>query len=216
MSKEFISSIWTFEEDNKSDIYNVHNLYRWYGRLPYGLVDRIIELYSKPEDKILANFSGSGTIALECLRMNRNVTGTEINPVAILTSKVKTGSVKFDINDFLKKMDSQKKWKEYKPTNELEKKWFTKNSLSYIKGIKEIIEKYDCSDEERNFLNLTLVSIIKKTSLVDSRCVNHIVLDKNKKEVDILKIFKERVLESFNSIKIINSEFKIICTQNHR
>ena len=89
MNSKFKSSILIFDEDKDSDLYKVHNLLRWYGRLPYGLVESLILDYSKEKDTVLANFSGSGTVPFECLRHKRSVVGIETNPVALLLTKVK-------------------------------------------------------------------------------------------------------------------------------
>jgi len=208
MNKDYISSVWNFDEDRKSDLYNTHNLLRWYGRLPYDLVDRLILQYSKPGDKILANFSGSGTIALEALRLGRNVTGTEINPAALLASRVKTESTRFNINKFLQEIGKKNTWPSHKAENDIEEKWFTSKSLSSIKEIKRLIDKNKGTKAEKDFLTLILLSITKKVSLVDSRCVNHIVLDKKKKEVDVVELFKRKLHSSFDSLKKVNSGFK--------
>jgi len=53
MKNNFISSIWQFDEQNYDKI---HNIFRWYGKLPPQLVNKLINLYSNENDKILANF----------------------------------------------------------------------------------------------------------------------------------------------------------------
>ena len=67
MKNKYISSIWNFDiknEDIEKNTY--HNYLRWYGKLPPQLVEKLLKLYSHKGDKILANFSGSGTVPLEC------------------------------------------------------------------------------------------------------------------------------------------------------
>lgn len=49
-------------------------------QFPQDLVDRIVLGCSNPGDLILDPFIGSGTTAVSCLRLGRNVVGFEINP----------------------------------------------------------------------------------------------------------------------------------------
>ena len=48
--------------------------------LPVELIDRIVNIYSKEEDKVLDPFMGSGTTVISAIRNNRFCYGFEINP----------------------------------------------------------------------------------------------------------------------------------------
>src|SRR3989344_2041928 len=97
MSNSYISSIWEFKNTDKNETANrVHNFLRWYGKLPPQLVEKLLDLYSKEKDLVLANFSGSGTIALEALLNNRNCIGIDSNPLAVILSNVKTHPLEFN------------------------------------------------------------------------------------------------------------------------
>jgi DNA modification methylase len=192
MSNDFISSIWRFDNrDDKEGYVELHNFLRWYGKLPPQLVRRLILLYSKKGEQVLANFSGSGTIPLECMLNDRNCLGYDSNPLAVLISDVKTKPFNFNVEEFIsyyKKEAAKIKISEVY-SNDYEKKWFNKDSLKKLKTISRVIKKFQCKEKERNFLNLIFASIIRDSSLVDSRCINHIVLDKKKKIIDVEKVF---------------------------
>ena len=71
----YISSIWNFDYSENST-YLTHGSYRWYGKLIPQLVSRVLDLYANEGDSIIANFCGSGTIALEALLKNINCIAT--------------------------------------------------------------------------------------------------------------------------------------------
>jgi DNA modification methylase len=213
MSNNFISSVWEFENLDKNEpSQKVHNFLRWYGKLPPQLVERLLNLYSEKKDLILANFSGSGTIALESLLNNRDCIGIDSNPLAVILSNVKTHPLNFNFKKFNQKLDEyvKTKPKKIKANDEYEKKWFKESSFSDINLIKSFINKYSCTKIEKEFLLLTLASTIKKLSLVDSRCINHIVLDKNKENPDTIKTFKDKLEKMSLALGDLKKEIKII------
>lgn len=46
---------------------------------PYGLIERLVNLYSNPDDVVLDTFSGSGVVAHACLLKGRNFIATELD-----------------------------------------------------------------------------------------------------------------------------------------
>lgn len=67
-----------------------------YGLHPYPamfhflVVRQLIHDFSKEGEWVLDPFMGSGVVAVECLINNRNFTGYDINPLAVLIAKVRT------------------------------------------------------------------------------------------------------------------------------
>src|SRR5436309_11807726 len=85
---KFISSVWDFAQATIDDTgYATHDFFRWYGKLVPQLVRRIIELYTEPGDRILANFAGSGTVLVEADLLGRHVVGMDSNPLATLVCR---------------------------------------------------------------------------------------------------------------------------------
>lgn len=63
------------------------NLFNWRGQFTPQFVEYILEKFTKPGDKILDPFSGSGTVLQESARLERAAIGFEINPSAYAMSK---------------------------------------------------------------------------------------------------------------------------------
>lgn len=67
-----------------------HNLYKYPACFPATFPRSIINSFSKPNDWVLDPFVGGGTSAVEALVARRNFIGTDINDLAIFSSKLKT------------------------------------------------------------------------------------------------------------------------------
>jgi len=193
MKNNFISSIWEFDNSTEKR-YSIHEIFRWYGKLPQFLVRRLIDMYSEENDTILANFSGSGTVLIESYLSNRNCVGIDAHPLSLLICKVKTNNFFPTDEKFIKKIQNKvfpdELYFEFKDC----KKWFHKKSLIQIEGILQEICKIK-NEKEKQFYQLCLARIIRDGSKVDSRCVNHIVVDNHKKEIDVVCSFIESVRE---------------------
>lgn len=66
-----------------------HQLSPYLGKLKSNIARKLILNYTKPYDTILDPFSGSGTVALESLILNRHVIANDINPYAVTLTKAK-------------------------------------------------------------------------------------------------------------------------------
>ena len=199
MTNNFISSVWEFDNDVETK-YFVHEIFRWYGKLPQFLVRRLIELYSKENEHVLADFCGSGTVLIEANLAKRNCVGIDSHPISLLINQVKIDSF-FPEDDKFLNMIRNKKFADqiyfdFKDSG----KWFYTKSLIHIQGILEEINKLK-KERERNFYLLCLAKIIRDGSKIDSRCVNHIVVDNNKKEIDVIQSFSNSVVETREAIK---------------
>lgn len=205
MKNDFISSIWEF--DNSDEKFLIHNTFRWYGKLPQFLVRRLINRYSKENDTVLANFSGSGTVLIESNILNRNVIVSDMHPISILLNNVKGRAYIPNTEKFIGKIKTKKFSKKIYFDFKDSSKWFYPDSLITIQGILEEIKKIK-ELKEREFYLLCLSKIIRDGSKIDSRCVNHIVVDHKKKKINILEFFEKSVKES----KLAINEFKKIKT----
>lgn len=73
--------------------YLTHNIHRYSGKFIPQIASRVIDLITNPGDCILDSYMGSGTTLLEAQLKSRNAIGVDINPLAVLISKVKITSV---------------------------------------------------------------------------------------------------------------------------
>ena len=204
MADKFVSSVWEFDN---SDRHSVHDAVRWYGRLPQQLVRRIIPMYSKPGDLVMANFAGSGTVLTESNLTGRRSCGTDIHPLSILANTVKINRyVPSDASSFLDSLD-QKAPRTASPSLR-QHKWFDPGDLSSMVSIADSIARLK-STRKRNFYKLALANIVRGVSRVDSRCVNHLVVDKDKQPRDVMSEFSREVYRMHKCI----ADFKRTATQ---
>ncbi|HUV03462.1 MAG TPA: DNA methyltransferase [Desulfobacteria bacterium] len=67
----------------------LHQLSPYVGKIKPNKVRDLILTYTEPYDTILDPFSGSGTVTLESLTLNRNAIANDINPYAVTLTKAK-------------------------------------------------------------------------------------------------------------------------------
>jgi site-specific DNA-methyltransferase (cytosine-N4-specific) len=86
---------WTFK-NYKTDIYT-HKIHKYPAMFIPQIARKLILTYSAKNDTVLDLFNGSGTTAVECNLLNRKSFGIELNPLAILISKVKTTPINYKV-----------------------------------------------------------------------------------------------------------------------
>lgn len=203
MASDFISSVWDFPTTgSKQTGYLTHDFLRWYGKLIPQLVSKLINLYTNEDETVLANFSGSGTVALEAHLLGRNAIGIDANPLALLLSKVKSSPADFNPESVMALLASNlpAEARENYDENEFLQKWFSKESYTSLD--RYFVAAQNISDDKlRDTIILALLSIVKKLSKVDARCVNHIVVDKSKKEFKVETELKSKLESISNDVK---------------
>ncbi|MFC1890864.1 DNA methyltransferase [Thermodesulfobacteriota bacterium] len=76
--------------------YLTHPIHRYSGKFIPQIATQVIELVTNPGDLVLDPYCGSGTTLLECQLYNRRSIGIDLNPLAVLISKVKTNVIDVD------------------------------------------------------------------------------------------------------------------------
>ncbi len=197
MSKDFISSVWDFPSIGSIESgYLTHDFLRWYGKLIPQLVSRLLDLYSEEGETVLANFSGSGTVALEAHLANRNVIGIDANPLALLLSRVKASPASIDVEQVMRHLNSKlpKKTSTNFSQDEYLQKWFSKRNYEDLDKYFQASQTF--SDTKlRDTVALAIASIVKKVSSVDSRSLNHIVVDKSKAVPEVEPTLRAKLTE---------------------
>lgn len=209
MDKKFRSSILEYNSSDETN-YLTHGIFRWYGKLVPLLVKDVLDLYTCEGDTVVANFNGSGTIAVESMIRNLNVIGTDINPLAILVSKVKTTKLPdFDIEVEVQRLIELSKEIVVTPedVNNLYEpdKWYSGDTIETLLKLKKAILKKFENSSVKDFFTVCLLSIVRECSNIDSRCVNHIVVDKNRAIPDVYLKFKKECIANYNSIKLLDN-----------
>ena len=89
--KAKIDYSWSFSDKTRKDTaYITHGYHRYPAKFIPQVVSRLAEKYTKEGDLIVDPFGGCGTTLVESKIMGRPSVGVDINPVAVLITKVKT------------------------------------------------------------------------------------------------------------------------------
>ena len=78
---------WEFTDSDTQ--YLTHNIHRYSGKFIPQIARRAIELLTDSGDVVLDSYMGSGTALLEAQLIGRSAVGIDLNPLAVLISKVK-------------------------------------------------------------------------------------------------------------------------------
>jgi len=162
---------WDFSgESSKISIHGIHN---YPAMMIPQIAERLIKEYGTDAECILDPFVGSGTVLVEALRNNINSYGVDINPLAILISKVKTTPIHPKIlqNEFEKikeKISTVRLNPSYLKSIETPKffnieYWFKPKVITELSYIKTILN--DIHDEKiRDFFKVSFSETVRKVS----------------------------------------------------
>lgn len=75
----------------------IHSFHRYFGKLIPAIPSAYINFFTNEGDIVGDLFSGSGTVAVESKRLNRNFIGVEINPLSHFISIVKTRNYNIEL-----------------------------------------------------------------------------------------------------------------------
>ena len=80
-----------YSEKFSTSLYKMH---KFWGRKPPNVVAKYIENYTQKNGIVLDAFVGSGTTAIEAIRLQRRVIGIDINPLAVFITKTSLNPVR--------------------------------------------------------------------------------------------------------------------------
>ena len=170
-----------------SGIYGIHP---YPAMFHFMIVRKFIKELTKEGDYILDPFCGSGVSAVEALKNNRNYFGFDINPLAILITKVRTTPIKIErllnVLDNILKMPVQNYEIPYFDNIHY---WFEEKVIEKLAKLRAKIFKID-DIKIQNFFKVVFSETVRKVSNSDP---NEFKLIKRKinKELNVEKIFAE-------------------------
>lgn len=176
-----------FIKNDKGPIgFVLHRIHPYTAKLIPEIPRYVIENYTNSDDLVLDPFCGSGTSLLEARLLHRRAVGIDINPLAVLISKVKTSNL--DVVELAKAITKLKQLIRITHRGPIPdfpniEYWFSKSSQQELARIKYAIESISdhVSEESGNFLLLCFSSIIRKSSFADpylSMCKSKLITKK--------------------------------------
>ncbi len=162
----------------------IHSFHRYYGKLIPAIPSTFIKKYTRENDLVFDPFSGSGTTAVESIRLNRSFLGVEINPIAQKIATVKTNNLNreklYELNEKLihiirnNDFDVNKNDLPYVQNREHWFKDFVQHDLIIIKKaidslfLKEETLSISEKQEYKDFYLMTISAILRNVSNADT------------------------------------------------
>jgi len=197
-----------------SGVYGIHP---YPAMFHFMVVRKFIKELTKERAFILDPFCGSGVSAVEALKNNRNYFGFDINPLAILITKVRTTPIA--IGSLLNVLDNVLKTsiQNYEiPYFDNIHYWFEENAIEELAKLRAKIFKID-DIKIQNFFKVVFSETVRKVSNTDP---NEFKLLKRKinKQLDVKKIFTEiakRNISCLLDISNLNTKSEIFVEQKN-
>lgn len=207
--------------DDINSSYATHNIHSYTAKFIPQIPRYFIKKYTKKGEFVLDPFVGSGTTLLEAEILGRCPIGIDINPLAVLISKVKTTPIKKEKLG----LATQKLFEEISNTKTFIRVefpninyWFDKKTINELSKIKFCIDKLYSKNKIdlnlKNFFYVCFSSIIRKSSFADPYNPKTYCSPRMKKLKDRghtffpLKYFKEAILKNSDSVTYLNQYFE--------
>ena len=189
--------VWVNDSSSRELAYLSHGVFRYFGKFPPTIARHLIENYTKKQELVIDCMCGSGTTGVECLHLERKGFMSDINPLAILLTKVKT--TRIDPALAQSTLDSvvliaEKKLKSVNlseidlpglrnPTH-----WFLPETMRTLMAIKSAIYEFESPEELRNYLLVVFASVVRKASRATTQ-QGRLFLDKDTAIENAIPIF---------------------------
>lgn len=181
--------------------YLSHNIHRYSGKFIPPIARTVIDLFTERNEIVFDPYLGSGTTALEAILSGRKALGTDLNPLAILISKVKTTILPVEelmmfrqelitsvenigegqlslfsskYHPLIKKPEESERY-----NSEWNKKWYQDHVLKQLIMIYSVIESIE-DERLKGIAQIAFSDILRKSSNASSRFPN-VMYDKNHK-----------------------------------
>lgn len=213
---------WDFANENTQ--YLLHSLHSYAARFIPQIPKRAISRWSKPGDRVLDPFCGSGTTLLECAIAGRNSIGVDNNPIATLISRAKTTNYNkrnFDeLNSLIRIVEKKyhsgfskphpQKILSIVPEYDSIYKWFDEKAVYELAWLKSKISNLD---EKTKLLSLVVFSsIILSVSRQDSE-TRYVAIERPFKEGYAIKRWLTKIK---TAIKLTKETSDLIKKSEHR
>lgn len=210
-----VDSDWAFDQERSVSKWT-HGYHRYPAKFLPNVVEKLIELYQPQQDGVIADlFAGCGTTLIEAKAHGYASIGTDINPIAILITRVKTTPINPDMllnayKGVVEKFDdyTSEAFVDLRKHERIDY-WFTKENKYKIAFL------YQCTNEIENveikeFFLVAISHILKNCSRWLQSSTKPQV-DPNKEVIDPFEAFKQHCQQMMNG----NRQFYLRIQENH-
>jgi len=214
MKNKIIDSSWDFRGENTKQY--THGFHSYPAMMIPQIAERLIKENIGNGEVIMDPFCGSGTVLVESMKANLKSYGIDINPLAILISKVKTTPIdpdkllRISKELIMKCRFGNNNSYEIPEFNNMDF-WFKKNVVKQLAIIKKNIDIYRTQDELYNFFLVAFSETVRKSSNTRSGEFKLYRISENdlkKHNPDAIKLFETRLMKSAEFMKKFYTEFK--------
>jgi len=209
-----VAEPWVISESTKELSYFTHGLIRFYGKFPPPVASRLIEEYSTKQSLVFDPMVGSGTTLVEASLLGRRSMGADINPLAVLITKVKVTPVdvssverqlsllssKFDV--LVKRIDSQ--LPHLVPKLPRLEHWFFVETTRELAALKKFILQDIQQESVREVFLFTLAAILRKVSRA-SVGMGRMFFDPGYEHKPVLPIFRKKLIEMLPALRTLSA-----------
>jgi hypothetical protein len=208
------SEYWMIPHSSKQLSYSTHGLFRFFGKFPAPIASHIITRFTNRNDLVFDPMIGSGTTAVEALRLSRKIVGADISPLSELLTRVKCQYIDVEsLNDTLDLIKNQYNSKEMDPFDydnfPLDKKrvlhWFLPETILSLNHLKSIISQIEQS-ELRDFFTVMFLSVIRKVSRATSQ-QGRLFLDVETAKKEAFSDFEKNAKKFIQSVSSLPKDF---------
>jgi DNA modification methylase len=203
---------------SKDQSYLTHGIHKFPAKFFPELPRYLIRRYSGPGNYVLDPMCGSGTTILEAMLNKRIGIGIDIDPIALLITKVKTTPIVWGsleaastiLERQITKLNNSAAYNPILPEFHYRDNWFRSYVLRELGIIRDSIQtiKEQTSisqvDDIIDFFRVIMSSIIRDVSNADPHCTRTVLRKKVRKKIlpgDTLKKFSQRLSQQMSEMK---------------
>jgi len=207
LSKRIRSEEWDFESTVPNRF--THRLHHYPAALYPDLVSKAIREYGPEETGLIFDpFCGSGTTLVEAIAAGHRSIGTDINPLALLISQVKTTPINPGAQQFLPQLDANViQNRRAKPLAAMHRKrlstWFKPKQIQAIQKIRAWIALQH--EDFNGPLHLALSNILRPASFQRNREFKLYRIPKESRKEHTFDVIQEFVKEVTGTMALLDS-----------
>jgi hypothetical protein len=190
---------WTVQGTSRSLAYSTHGVFRYFGKFPPPIAERLIASFSSPGDLVLDPMAGSGTTAVEALHLGRGVVVRDVSPLSLLLCRVKTTHVAWERAEGAIARVRERE-RTVRPTERAlpvglrnAEHWFLPETMQSLGRLRTAIEP-ETDRSLRELLMIAFASTVRRVSRATTE-QGRLFLDRASAKEDALPTFEERFLK---------------------